>query len=156
MEKNIKRIDENLFSVTRRSKKEKIYLIGMPNGHCECFIGKNVSPCWHQFCLWSTGLATCPTFLPHFDKIERQRFVEIAIDVSLQSFYYDTSHSLDNREESINMMTPQTPVTQIDFDLEEHPSEDLISNIKTKGYSIKEVSQEFENFCDSVGKIRVV
>ena len=54
------------------------------------------------------------------------------------------------------MMTLQTPVTQIDFDLEEHPSEDLISNIKTKGYSIQEVSQEFENFCDSVGKIRVV
>ena len=132
MEKNIKRIDENLFSVTRRSKKEKIYLIGMPIGHCECFIGKNVSPCWHQFCLWSTGLATYLNFSPHFDKTERQKFAETTTTVSLQSFHYNTLHLLDDREESVNMVTPQTPVTQIDVDLDEQPNEGLISNVKEK------------------------
>ena len=56
---------------------------------------------------------------PLVHKIERQRFAEIAIGVSLQSFYYNNWHSVDDREESINMVTPQTHVTIIDVDLEE-------------------------------------
>ena len=60
---------------------------------CECFIGKDGSPGWHQFCLWSSAFDTCLYFLYHFDKAERQKFAEIAIDASLESFCYDTLHS---------------------------------------------------------------
>ena len=41
---------------------------------CECFIGKDGSPGWHQFCLWSSAFDTCLYFLYHFDKAERQKF----------------------------------------------------------------------------------
>ena len=37
------------------------------------------------------------------------KFFEIAISVSLRSIYYHTLDSLDDREEIINMVTPQTP-----------------------------------------------
>lgn len=79
-----------------------------------------------------TGLATCLIFSPHFDKTERQKFAETTTTVSLQSFHYNTLHSLDDREESVNMVTPETPVTQIDVDLDEQPNEGLISNVKEK------------------------
>ena len=69
----------------------------MSIGSFECFIGKYGSPCWHQFCLWSR-IGYFTEFSTHFDKIERQRFSKIAIGVSLQSFYYDTLHSLDERK----------------------------------------------------------
>ena len=37
------------------------------------------------------------------------KFLKIAISVSLRSIYYHTLDSRDDREESINMVTPQTP-----------------------------------------------
>lgn len=151
MEKNIKKIDENLFIVSSRSEKEKTYLVNMSIGCCECFVGKDGSPCWHQFCLWSAGLATCPNFLPHFDKKERQKFSEIAIGVSLESFYYDTVHSIEDDEDNITQLPPTYELgSEKVVSSKEQPHEDLILNTKIRGYTTDEVFQEFENFCASV------
>ena len=64
----------------------------MTTGFCECFIAKDGSPYWHQFFLWSSGFASYLNFLHHFDKAERQKFAEIAINASLESFYYSILH----------------------------------------------------------------
>ena len=45
----------------------------MEIGHCECSVGIDGSPCWHQFILWSHGFSCCPNFLQRFDKKKIRR-----------------------------------------------------------------------------------
>ena len=100
MERNIKIIAR--YSVASKSEKDKHYMVDMTIGRCECPAEKDGSPCWHQFCLWSSGFASCPNFLSNFDKTERQKFAEIVIGSSLDSLYYETLHSFSERNENVN------------------------------------------------------
>ena len=144
VESNVTKIDQNLFSVNSRSEKQKLYLVDMTTGLCECFIAKDGSPCWHQFCLWSSGLATCPNFLPHFDKAERQKFAEIAIGASLESSYYDTLHSFVGKDENIILAAPL--MASHNASSEKQPCEDFIAHSKEINCTMDEVSQEFDKF----------
>ena len=123
----------------------------MITGLFECFIGKYGSPCWHHFCLWSSGVATCPNFQPHFDKVERQKFVEIAIGASLESFYYDRLHSFVGKDENINLAAPLI-TSHIDVSSEKQLCEDFIAHSKEVSCTMNEVSREFDKFYDSFKK----
>ena len=77
-----------------RSKTDEslVYVVDMSIGTCDCILGRDGSPCWHQFILWANGFATSGNFLPKFDKFERKRFAEIAIGESLESSFDDSIH----------------------------------------------------------------
>ena len=64
----------------------------METGRCECTIGMDGSPCWHQFIIWSNGISYSINFLPRFDSAQRQRFAEIAIGATLNPAFYDSIH----------------------------------------------------------------
>ena len=122
---------------------------------CECFIGRNGLPCWHQFYLWFSGLGTCPHFLPNFDKAERQNFTEIVIGASPESSYYDTLHSLKEKNEIFNLAA-LLMTFHIDVSSEQEHCEGFITHLKEVSCEMDEVSQKSDKFHDSVKKKFVV
>ena len=96
----------NLFTVPSLSNPNKMYMVDMVVGRCECHVGLNGSPCKHQFFLWSNNLADSLNFIPRFNKEERKKFVEIAYGYSLPISYYESLHRTDDRavnnEEHVN------------------------------------------------------
>ena len=126
-------------------------MVDMTTGRCECPAGKVGSPCWYQFCLWSSGFASCPNFSPNFDKTERQKFAEIAIGSSLDSPYYETLHSFSERNENVDSPPPSL-----------NPPIDATSEVTSEAFGTKvnaacstmnEIAEEFDKFCDSVKKM---
>ena len=81
----------------------------------------------------------------------RQKFFAIAIAASLESFYYDTLHSLEEKNRCINLAAPLM-VSHIDVSSEKEPFEDFITHSKEGSCKLHEVSQEFDKFYDSVKK----
>ena len=60
---------------------------------CECFIGRDGSPCAHQFVLWSENIAHSVNFIPLTSKDEHQRFARIALGTALPQTFYEPLHS---------------------------------------------------------------
>ena len=62
-------------------------------GRCECPVGSDGSPCFHQYLLWSQQIATNYNFVPKFDEKARQKFAFIAIGKSLNQDFYKPLHT---------------------------------------------------------------
>ena len=62
-------------------------------GKCECPVGSEGSPCFHQYLLWSQQIATNYNFVPKFDEKARQKFAFIAIGKSLNQEIYKPLHT---------------------------------------------------------------
>ena len=101
----------------------------MTTGFYECFTGKDGSSCWHLFCLWSSGFATCLNFLHHFDKAEREKSAEIAIGAYLESFYYDALHSFVGKNENF-ILAPPLMTSHINASSEKQSCKDFITHSK--------------------------
>ena len=102
----------------------------MENGRCECSVGIDGSPCWHQLILWSRGFSFCPNFLPRFDNSQRKRFAEITIGSSLEDSFYDTIHPCSEPEPphiAEPSMNQNSSVDQVDVSL----SSSKVTNTQT-------------------------
>ena len=91
------KLGNNLFMVPSLSSPDKIYMVDMVVGRCECPVGLNGSPCKHQYFLWSNNIADSLNFIPRFNKEERKKFVEIAYGHSLPVSFYESLHQTDSR-----------------------------------------------------------
>lgn len=65
------------------------YTVDMTIGTCSCEIGKDGSPCKHQYVLRSANLANCINFVPVFQPAMRQKLAWIAIERSLPLSFYN-------------------------------------------------------------------
>ena len=86
-------ISNNLFSVPSRSKPQTFYAVDMNIGRCECPVGSDGSPCFHQYLLWSKQIASNYNFIPKFDEKARQKFALIALGKSLNQEFYKPLHT---------------------------------------------------------------
>ena len=64
----------------------------MTINRCQLFAGKDVSTCYHQYCLRSKGFASSFNFLPKFDTFQQKKFAEFAVGKSLESSFYEPLH----------------------------------------------------------------
>ena len=103
--------------------------------------------------LWSSGFATCLNFLHHFDKAEREKFAKIAIDVSLENFYYSIFHSFVDKNENF-IFAAQLMTSHTNISSEKQPREDIAHSNNGKQFNWKtdKISEEFDKFHDSVKK----
>ena len=146
MKVSVIQLDSDLFKVKSKSDENLFYIVDMSIGTCECYIGSDGSPCWHQFILWSNGMATSSNFLPHFDKFERKKYAEIAIGSSLETSYYDPLHSIaDKNNEDIpdlteNYSKPNSSVAKND---------NILKSTKPNEKIVEALSQ-FELFSENI------
>lgn len=68
----------------------------MTIGTCSCEIGKDGSPCKHQYVLWSANLASCINFVPVSQPTMRQKLAWIAIERSLPLSFYNNLRTPDD------------------------------------------------------------
>ena len=64
------------------------YTVDMTIGLCSCEVGKDGSPCKHQFMLWAAKKAKCLNFVPVNCPEDRQKLAKIAIGEALPLSYY--------------------------------------------------------------------
>ena len=122
----------------------------MEIGSCECLVGIDGSPYWHQFILQSRGFSCCPNLLPRFDNNHWKRFAEIAIGSILEDSFEDTIHPCSEPEPpqisklSINQ---NSSVNQVDVSL----SSGKVTNNQTSEIKLSEsVTEGFEKFIEPV------
>ena len=60
----------------------------MTIGSCSCEVGKDGSPCKHQYMLWAAKRAKCLNFVPVNSPEDRQKLAKIAIGEALPLSYY--------------------------------------------------------------------
>ena len=60
---------------------------------CECPVGSDGSPCFHQYLLSSQQIATNYNFVPKFDEKTGHKFALIAIGKSLNQDLYKPLHT---------------------------------------------------------------
>ena len=72
------------------------YTVDMSIGTCSCEIGKDGTPCKHQYVLWSANLAHCINFVPVSQPVMRQKLAWIAIERSLPLSFYNNLRSPDD------------------------------------------------------------
>lgn len=68
----------------------------MTIGICSCNIGKDGSPCKHQYVLWCAKIAYCINFVPISQPEIRQKLAWIAIEQSLPLSYYKNLRTPDD------------------------------------------------------------
>ena len=96
----------------------------MTVGMCSCEVGKDGSPCKHQYVLWSANLAHCLNFVPISQPEERQKWAWIAIGESLPLSRYKNLRDQDDHlpvPETSNMQIVPPVAGDIDSDLSEEP-----------------------------------
>ena len=59
----------------------------MTIGSSSCEIGKDGSPCKHQYMLWTAKRAKCFNFVPIDSPEDRKKLAKIAIGEALPEFY---------------------------------------------------------------------
>lgn len=60
----------------------------MTIGTCSCEVGKDGSPCKHQYMLWAAERANCINFIPIASPKDRQNLAQIAIGEALPLSFY--------------------------------------------------------------------
>ena len=60
----------------------------MTIGSCSCEVGKDGSPCKHQYMLWAAKRAKCLNFVPVNSPEDRQKLAKIVIGEALPLSYY--------------------------------------------------------------------
>ena len=108
----------NLYRVPSRSEEEKYYTVDMTVGICECFVGRDGSPCAHQYVLWSENVSDSVNFIPYFSKEERQRFARIAMGTALPLSYYENLHPSHERngQNGVDFVNNTDELSQVKFD----------------------------------------
>ena len=71
------------------------YTVDMTLGICSCTVGKDGSPCKHQYVLWVANLADCINFIPVSNPHERQKLAWLAIGKTLPVACYKPLRSSD-------------------------------------------------------------
>ena len=65
----------------------------MLSGICSCNVGRDGSPCKHQFIIWSNHMSKSRNFLPyHLSKEEKRQFAVIATGSALDIDFYEGLH----------------------------------------------------------------
>lgn len=138
-----------MWSVASRTNVGSHYVVDIENGRCECLVGIDGSPYWHQFILWCRGFSCYPNFLPLFDNSRKKRFAEIAIGSSLESSFYHATHPCSEpepsqiAEPSINQ---NSSVDQVDVSL----SSGKVTHNQTLEIKTSESNaEEFEKFTEA-------
>ena len=70
----------------------------MTVGMCSCEVGKDGSPCKHQYVLWCSNLAHCINFVPVAQPDVRQKLAWIAIGESLPLSHYQPLRDQASKE----------------------------------------------------------
>ena len=70
----------------------------MTVGMCSREVGKDGSPCKHQYVLWCSNIAHCINFVPGAQPDVRQKLVEIAIGESFPLSHYQPLHAEAGQE----------------------------------------------------------
>ena len=113
-------------------------MVDMNIGRCECPVGVDGSPCFHQYLLWSRQLATNLNFVPIFDENTRQKFAVIAIGKSLNSKFYQPLHT-SSFKSSGDCLDFEAPKTEVNSKTETEVNT-IINNTGTI-----EILEEFDN-----------
>ena len=118
MRNGLWRLADSVYWVPSKSTAGKMHLVDMILGRCTCFVGKDGSPCSHQFFLWSDICSTVLNFCPVFNPADRQFFSILACGEALPLSYYEPIHggpaSSDARNQSrMRMMEPKPALVSI-------------------------------------------
>ena len=81
----------NMYIVPSFTDPDVIYYVDMDLGICECSVGKDGSPCKHQFITWKKHLKGT-NFLPFLNPEERKQYSYLAIGKTLPDSYYEGLH----------------------------------------------------------------
>ena len=68
----------------------------MTAGLCTCHVGKNGSPCKHQYILWANNIASTINFVPYKDVYQRRKFGFIALGQTMPLDFYSGLHQDDD------------------------------------------------------------
>ena len=77
------------------------YAVNITFGICSCMVGKDSSPCKHQYVLWVTNVGHCINFIPVFS---------VCLDFSVSSVYVESDR---NNE----MQSPHMKVSHISLSM---------------------------------------
>ena len=88
----------NLYVVPSFSDTDTLYNVDMDLGICDCAVGKDGSPCKHQYLLWKT-YSKGDNFLPYISADERKQCSYLAIGETLADTYYEGLHDYVAREQ---------------------------------------------------------
>ena len=128
----------------------------MTLGICSCTVGKDGSPCKHQYVLWVANLADCINFIPVSNPHDRQKLAWLAIGKTLPVACYKPLRSSDAGQ------TSQTDgsngfVTEASTSMEtaqQGPScctaEPIQSNDDDEDDSIANAEQLLRNSCEQI------
>ena len=98
----------NIFQVPSAKKEDIFYTVDMTIGICDFPVGKDGSPCKHQYVLWVTKTTNSPNFLPIFDTAEKKKFSFIAIGKTCDASMYEGLHD--------RVTLSQAPIAPLDPD----------------------------------------
>lgn len=110
----------------------------MTVGTCSCSVGKDGSPCKHQYVLWAANKSHCPNFVAVTDSVERQKLANIAIGETLPLSLYN------NLRTASCIVTPETPpatstsivhVESVDMEAQEQACEGQEAHVETDSES---------------------
>ena len=146
------------------------YTVDMTLGICTCTVGKNGSPCKHQYVLWVANLADCINFIPVSNPHERQKLAWLAIGKTLpvacykplrssdagqtsqtdgsNGFVTEASTSMETAQQGPNCSTAE-PIQSND-DEDEHSTEPIQSNDDDEDDSIANAEQLLRNSCEQI------
>ncbi len=75
----------------------------MSIGVCSCVMGRDDSPCKHQYILWASNTAHCVNFVPVSNPQSRQKLACIAMGQTLPITYYTSLRADSNNANSNNV-----------------------------------------------------
>ncbi|XP_078686972.1 uncharacterized protein LOC144919399 [Branchiostoma floridae x Branchiostoma belcheri] len=137
---SVQQFDNNIFTVASGSRPEQSYTVDMTVGTCSCSVGKDGSPCKHQYVLWAANKSHCPNFVAVTDSVERQKLAKIAIGETLPLSFYS------NLRTASCIVTPETPpatstsivhdhVESVDMEAQEQSCEGQEAHVETDSES---------------------
>ena len=77
------------------------YTVNITFGICSCMVGKDSSPCKHQYVLWVTNVGHCINFIPVFS---------VCLDFSVSSVYVES-------DRKNGMQSPHIKVSHISLSM---------------------------------------
>ena len=118
----------------------------MAIGVCSCVIGRDGSPCKHQYLLWVSNIAHCVNFVPVSNPQSRQKLAWIAMGQALPIAYYtnlcansNNARSIEAENQSCEVYCPeQQDCQQINIEAED----------RLKGETIKEGTTAAKEACE--------
>ncbi|XP_048589237.1 uncharacterized protein LOC116618843 [Nematostella vectensis] len=111
---SVESFGNNTFKVGSSSYGSQSHTVDMTIGMCTCGIGKDGSPCKHQYVLWVSKLADCVNFVPVNNPRERQKLAWLAIGETLPLSYYMPLRSTEAEQITLQPCGPNECGTVIE------------------------------------------